>query len=390
MIDDEENFEELYGAWDPTLYLAAMADAQHFALLVGGPRWDDPYTIVLTRDTVNKTFSREDVRRELVDIRVMPSSDGSEASEPSYVTLSRSGDIYVIGPDDTQHTIIPGTLAESEEMPDFLFRSILPYDDKFLVAGGDSFLKLGSGSNWEDVAPFLKSEYPYRPSPDWYILGENREGDIFVVGTQWPDTRHFNLYPGHPLYDEERPDVEDLELQEKLYAERDSYPRLKTLFIGRPGAWKRQALPERIAKTLPPYAGLSDIKSDGKGNDYLIGSEGLIMKGNPRDGFAEIGFTGDRDKNFFAGVFWQDDLILSADSRLYRFDGHSAIPFSPKVKVRSMPYVVQPSTLSVQDGKLYVFDYSLRYFTFDGEEWQQYDLPQELTERPFKGNSPRR
>jgi hypothetical protein len=38
---DDEDFEELYGAWEPTLYAAAMADDRYFALLVGGPRWDD-------------------------------------------------------------------------------------------------------------------------------------------------------------------------------------------------------------------------------------------------------------------------------------------------------------------------------------------------------------
>lgn len=40
-----EDFEELYGKWEPKLYRAAMAQTdRHFAALVGGPRWDDPYT----------------------------------------------------------------------------------------------------------------------------------------------------------------------------------------------------------------------------------------------------------------------------------------------------------------------------------------------------------
>lgn len=42
---DDEDFEELYGKWEPKLYRAAMAQTdRHFAALVGGPRWDDPYT----------------------------------------------------------------------------------------------------------------------------------------------------------------------------------------------------------------------------------------------------------------------------------------------------------------------------------------------------------
>ena len=59
VMDDEEDFEELYGTWEPKLYQATMSENdRYFAALVGGPRWDDPYTIILTRDVVEQTFSR--------------------------------------------------------------------------------------------------------------------------------------------------------------------------------------------------------------------------------------------------------------------------------------------------------------------------------------------
>ncbi|WP_425648642.1 hypothetical protein [Agrobacterium radiobacter] len=110
ILNDEQDCEELYGKWEPKLYQAAMADTdRHFAALVGGPRWDDPYTIILMRDAVKQTFSRSDVRRELRDIRVIPSL--KDDAEPSYVTISLQGDIYVVGPDGSQHFIIPGTQA---------------------------------------------------------------------------------------------------------------------------------------------------------------------------------------------------------------------------------------------------------------------------------------
>lgn len=44
------------------------------------------------------------------------------------------------------------------------------------------------------------------------------------------------------------------ELQKKLRAEKDTRTGLTTLYTGTPGNWKRQELPERIAKTSPPYA----------------------------------------------------------------------------------------------------------------------------------------
>ncbi|MET3601879.1 hypothetical protein [Martelella mangrovi] len=387
IIDDDENFEELYGEWRPSLYDAAMADAQHFSLLVGGPRWDDPYTIVLIRDLENETFSRHDVRRYLVDIRVMPVDRTNEKDQPSYVALSQSGDIYIFGPKATEHLIVPGSLAESDDMPDIRFRSIRPYDKRFLVAGSDGFLKLGGGDSWEDVAPPLDIEYPYRVAR-WSILGINANGDIYVVGSQEADARHFILGPDHPLYDESMSERDRETLEDDLYNKKFTYPALKTLFIGRPGAWKRQELPERIAKSMPPDAFVSSMISDEKGDDYLIGSDGLILKGDPSDGFVEIGFSGDRDKNFYEVTLWENDLILSGSTQIYRFDGHSTSLL--KVKVKQEPYMVETSKLDVQENMLYLFDYSLRYFAFDGEEWQQYDLPQELTERPFKGNPPKK
>ncbi|WP_245503173.1 hypothetical protein [Rhizobium leguminosarum] len=53
--------------------------------------------------------------------------------------------------------------------------------------------------------------------------------------------------------------------------------------------------------------------------------------------------------------------------------------------MRSAPFVLQPSAIFAQNDKLYVFDYGLRYYTFDDESWHQHDIPKELSQRPFKG-----
>ncbi|MGO8190051.1 hypothetical protein AB9F38_35615, partial [Rhizobium leguminosarum] len=63
--------------------------------------------------------------------------------------------------------------------------------------------------------PSPPTEYPYKV-PDWTILGTNQNGDIFIVGTQAANARHFNLYPGHPLYRKDMPDEERFELKKKL------------------------------------------------------------------------------------------------------------------------------------------------------------------------------
>lgn len=254
----------------------------------------------------------------------MPRTD--DIAEPSYVTPSLNGDIYVISPKGAEHSVIPGTQAESDDAPEILFSSILPVGDLWLVAGSKGFLKLGKGKSWQDVSPHLSAEYPYK-MPDWTIIGTNQAGDIFIVGTQAAIARHFNLYPGHPLYRKDMPDEERFELKKKLYAEMDRYPRLKTPFTGRPGAWKQQVSSDRIARSLPAYSYVADVESDGTEADYVIGSDGLVMKGNPQAGFTEISSIADREKNFKDGVRWHKDLILATGTELFRFDGHVATPF---------------------------------------------------------------
>ncbi|MGV1755266.1 hypothetical protein [Agrobacterium sp. CG674] len=383
-MDHDGGIEDRYEEWDPRLYHAAMADNdRHFAVLVGGPRWDDPYTIILMRDTVGQTFSRSDVRRELRDIRVIPSSD--ENAQRSYVTVSLQGDIYVVGQESSQHFVIPGTRAESEDGAEIDFRSILPFDNRWLAAGNENFLKLGINGVWEDVAPRLETVFPYSKT-EWSILGANKPGEIYLVAVQRPDQRSFNLYPGHPLYRKDMPDDERFALIKKLRAKKDSHPLLTTLFTGKPGNWKRHELPQRIAQSLPAYAWLSGLTSDGKGNDYVVGSDGLVMIGTPESGFVEISSLPDREKNYSDAVHFANELVLTADSELFRFDGHLAKTFTPNVKLKLGSNRVQPSSIFARENRLHIFDYGNRIFSFVDGEWKEYVIPGELTERPFKGD----
>ncbi|MGN7714065.1 hypothetical protein [Agrobacterium radiobacter] len=385
-LNDEQDFEELYGKWEPKLYQASMGHTdRHFAALLGGPRWDDPYTIILIRDAVEQTFSRSDVRRELRDIRVIPSL--KDDAGPSYVTISLQGDIYVVGPDGSQHFIIPGTQAESETASEVDFRSILPYDNRWLVAGSGNFLKLGKGESWEDVSPSLTTEYPYSET-EWAILGENIKGEIFIVAIQRPSQRYFNLYPGHPLYRSDMAEDERFKLKKRLRAEKGTHPVLTTLYTGTPGSWKRQELPERIARTSPPYASLAAVASDNRGNDYLVGSDGLVMIGTPESGFSEISSLPDREKHYSDAAYLDDELVLIADSELFRFDGHLAKTFTPKVKLQLGSKRVQPSAIFAREGRLHVFDYGNRIFSLVEGEWREYAIPNELLQRPFKARKP--
>ncbi|WP_337270890.1 hypothetical protein [Oryzifoliimicrobium ureilyticus] len=388
-FEDEEDFEELYGPWEPSLYNAVMANERHFAMLVGGPRWDDPYTIILKRDTVDRTFSRSDVRRELTGIEVMPDANRSPDDEPSYVALSISGDIYIFHPEITEHFIIPGTKAESEDNPDILFFTITPMGDQFLVAGTQGWLKLGHDKTWQDVAPKIDVPDPYSP-PEYRIIGVDQEDNLFLEVKVTPSMASFNLYPGHPLYRDDMSDDEKESLQKKLDEEYETYPVLTKLYTGKPGNWKKHDLPDRIAEVKQDSASLSNVCRDKQGFYYVLGDKGLIMKGSAATGFSDISFAGDRNTRISFGEFLGDRMIVTTHDGVSQFDGHMLSPFVPKIKVNSPPYLVQTSNLQIEGGKAYLFDYQLRYFWTDGATWGQYDIPKELSERPFKGNPPRK
>ncbi|WP_337270457.1 hypothetical protein [Oryzifoliimicrobium ureilyticus] len=382
---DDEDFEELYGRWEPSLYNAVMVSERYFALLVGGPRWDDPYTIVLRRDTIDRTFDRDDVRRQLNDIQVYAApQDG----EPSYVALSVSGDIYIFHPETTEHFIIPGTKAETEDAPDISFYTITPIGDQFLVAGNRGWLKLGHDKTWQDVAPQVDVPPAYK-QPQFRIIGKDHNGELYLEVKLTPDRRQFLLYPGHPLYREDMPEEEEEAIEAKLDKEFKSYPDLMMMYTGSPGNWKKHDLPDRVAKVKEDAVSLSNVCTDQKGFDYVLGDKGLIMKGSAQSGFTDISFLGDRNTRISFGEFLGDKMIVTTSDGVSQFDGHMLSPFSPKIKVNAPPYLVQTSNLQIEGGKAYLFDYQLRYFWTDGATWDQYDIPKELSERPFKGNPPR-
>lgn len=69
---------------------------------------------------------------------------------------------------------------------------------------------------------------------------------------------------------------------------------------------------------------------------------------------------------------------------MFRVDSCLAKPFSPEIKVKPGSPRIQPSEMFARGKKLHVFDYHLRYFSFDDDEWSKGEIPANMTERPFK------
>jgi hypothetical protein len=309
--------------------------------------------------------------------------------QAEYVILSLSGDIYYIGQDLVQ-TTIPGTQTEDPEGEETYSYGFVWTGTEYLVAGEWGFLRAGLGRDWRDEAPEIPEQYPYG-QPSWRVLGTDRSGTIYIAAYRRANPRHFNFYPGHPEYRDGLSEDEIWEKTKALRDEQDSYPQLLKLYAGKPGAWQEIPLPDHIAGSTAAqqYTYVSSVVPKNDDTCFILGSDGLILEGSPASGFKVVSSLVDRQYHLNAGTWYRGELVVSAHGTLLRFDGHLLSPFLPKPKVNNPPYFPQTAALHATDGNLFLFDFTMRYRVFDGERWQNVEIPDALQERPFKGLYPK-
>lgn len=183
---------------------------------------------------------------------------------------------------------------------------------------------------------------------------------------------------------------EIIQKQDALIAKQDSYPQLLTLYAGRPGAWQEIPLPDHIAfaTVAQQYTFISSVVPKTRDTCFILGSDGLILEGSPASGFKVVSSLIDRQYHLRAGTWYRGALVVAAHGTLLQFDGHLLTPFLPKPKVNNPPYFPQSAALLTVGESLYLFDYTMRYRVFDGEKWQNFEIPDALKERPFRGRYP--
>jgi hypothetical protein len=385
----DPDWEELYGPWEPSIVAAHVVDEQKFAIAVGGPRFDDPFTVVLTFDqSQDQPWSRFEMRREITSLRGVGVGERDSGDE-IYAALSLSGDIYYIG-SEIERITIPGTETENPSGKASALYSFAWTGGEVLVGGAFGVLLSGKGRNWRSVSPQISLDYPYG-EPVWYILGQDSSGAVYLYARQEPNPRHFMLYPGHPLFRPQMPEVEKRETEKRLEDEEDEYrakgPR-RRLFVGTPANWIEVTLPRVPALSASHNGGITGLHFDGPDDVWLVGNDGLILRGSPEKGFSDVSFKGDRGKQLSGVVRFQQQILVWADSELLVFNGHLLLPFKPKVKIQKPPFVVQPSSVQIYGKRLFLFDYQNRIHRFDGESWEEIVIPPELLEREFKGLPP--
>lgn len=382
--DDEKDFEEIYGAWEPSLYAAAQIDGHRFALLIGGPRYDDPYTIILTYDSrLDQPWSRFDVRREIQALLVAQEF----RSDVDYLALSRSGDLYAIGKDLAWSTI-PGTPTDDPNS-EIILSGFALNGSEYVVGGDEGFLKAGRDRSWRDVAPPVDDSYPYA-SATWRVVGKDHQSNLYVAAYRKADPRHFNFYPGHhPEYQDGMSEDEIFAKMKMLRAEQRSYPQRLSLFVGGPERWKEIKLPDRISHTdVFDASYIARVVPQSSDVVQIMGSHGLILTGSSEHGFREISSIVDREYHLREATIFADQLVVSTGDQLFRFDGHRLRPLEPKLKVNKPPYYPQAAALHARGDKLFLFDFTGVIRIFDGSVWATMEIPPELLARPFQGLLP--
>lgn len=132
---------------------------------------------------------------------------------------------------------------------------------------------------------------------------------------------------------------------------------------------------------LPTVSVIKDAYLETPEQVWLVGTGGMILRGNAASGFESVNTTGTTDTLLsfarFGGTYY-----VASDYALHTFDGHGLAPFPPP-RLRRMP--PSPFKLQAIDNILFYFDYKQGVHRFNGTEWERISIPPELLERAFKG-----
>jgi len=127
------------------------------------------------------------------------------------------------------------------------------------------------------------------------------------------------------------------------------------------------------------------IHQDPMGHIWVVGVDGLILRGRPDDGFERVDFHGDTE-TLIAATWFQDELIVASGYMLHRFDGHRLTPLKPKLndpfRNRNTP---TPLALQTVGDVMFYFDYKHGVCRWDGETWDWIEFPPGLLDREFRG-----
>jgi hypothetical protein len=352
---------------------AALATAPHrFCVSFDEGDPDDPFSIVLTYDgSLPQPWGRTDVPRLIRSIAIDPADPGT------FVVMSDEGDVYFLRPDRTVHEKIPGSGLYSPDSTGLGAMNVLILFRSKLVAfglGSQAYIRLAGGWTWLNPSGVGSGDDTLGFNT---VAAAGYDGDkLICAGVSMARQERMSADFGRLLAEAgQRGDLAEVNRLMNLRRSQDrkDEPQVHVFLDDR---WRQIALPRSVVlKSV--FVERADIV-------WLVGLQGAIFKGNPEDGFQEVGFRGDTDDLYSITKFRQD-MILASGYRLRRFDGHVLWPLRPRLDPAINNSVPTPLKLQTVGDVMFYFDYKHGVCRWDGKTWDWIDFPPGLLDREFKG-----
>ncbi|MFD1882495.1 hypothetical protein [Paracoccus pacificus] len=358
--------------WSPRLLVGTALSKDQFSFVLGELEYDDPFSAIITYDgNFPQPWSRIDVQREVVDLLYADEKD-------VLLALSNEGDVYTIRGGQVDWSKIPGAgvLSDDAEGYGATHTLLRRGETSFVFGAGRQIYERTGEAAWNVISADKSGSDGYQPESfgDAILLGD---GDMLIEAVSLPAQPRAGNLLDHPDY---RPDLTPerlVDLMDQMNAAGSGGPRRQFVYRFDGRTLDRVDVPEDIV--------IRDLYQDPNKNIWIVGVDGLILKGNTGGNFDRVDFHGDRE-TLISAVWFSDKLIVASDYSLHGFDGHIMTRIKP---VLNDPFINRntptPNGLQVVDGIMFYFDYKHGVCRWDGEIWDWIDIPEALLERKFEG-----
>ena len=364
--------------WSPRFRRAAALDADRFTVAVGELEYDDPFTAILSYDErARQLWARVDVARE---IEALAYVELGEPRGPVPIALSNEGDVYALleGRNDRSQIAGAGIYGEEADGRGAVYGLLASGGDQYVLGRSKQFYHRAGLGEWHTLSLGTGRPAGYEQE-DFGHAALRRHGSLVISSHQRP--RRGGDFTNDPRYRDDMPDEElDALILEYVSPPKDTAPITRLYHL--------------VGETLsaidvPSDIFIRDVYVDPTGHVWIVGVDGLIMRGTPETGFERLDFHGDTE-TLHSATWFRDELILAWGYGLYRFDGHRVVPLKPKLNDPSInqntPTPMKLQTVGEGDGAvMFYFDYKHGVCRWDGESWDWIEIPPELLEREFSG-----
>lgn len=357
--------------WKPRLQVGRALSKDRFSFVLGELGYDDPFSAILSYDgNFPQPWSRIDVQREIVDMLYSNEKN-------VLLALSNEGDVYTILDGQVEWSKIPGAGMLSDDSKGYgATHTLLQRGETTFVfgAGRQIYSRTGDAA-WEVISADNSASYGYQPDSfgDGILLAN---GEMLIEAARLPSLNRGGGLLEHPDY---RPDLTPerlVDLMDEINAASSGGPRKQFVYKFDGQSLDQIDLPENIV--------IRDLYQDPYANIWIVGVDGLIMRGDFDLGFTRLDFHGDHE-TLISAVWFLNALIVASDYGLHSFDGHIMTRIKP---VLNDPFINRntpvPSSLQVVDGIMFYFDYKHGVCRWNGDAWDWIEIPEELLEREFR------